>query len=90
VCAALAEAFAVIELILTAFGLMLGLVKPGDAFRRIAAILGVVIVAMVIPAILANAWSAMSFWQRLAVAAIALGIWQLARRRRRSRRTRAE
>ena len=74
---ALAGSVATIALILTAFGLMLGIVKPADALRRVAAILGIVMLLMVLPALLINLWSGMSVWQRLGLAAIAFGIWLL-------------
>ncbi|MGD0904692.1 MAG: hypothetical protein ABR924_17285 [Terracidiphilus sp.] len=73
---ALAGSVATIALILTAFGLMLGIVKPADALRRVGAILGVVMLLMVLPAILVSIWSGMSLWQRLGLAAVALGVWQ--------------
>ena len=73
---ALTGSVAMIALILTAFGLMLGIVKPADALRRVGAILGVVMLLMVLPAILVSIWSGMSLWQRLGLAAVALGVWQ--------------
>ena len=72
---ALAGSLATIALILTAFGLMLGIVKLADALRRVAAILGVVMLLMMIPAVLVNIWSGMSLWQRLALATIVIGVW---------------
>ena len=54
---ALAGLLAMIALILTAFGLMLGIVKPADALRRVGAILGVIMLLMVLPAVLVNLWS---------------------------------
>ena len=83
---ALAGSVATIALILTAFGLMLGIVKPADALRRVAAILSIVMLLMVLPAVLVNIWSGMSLWQRLGLAAIALGLWQWRRPRRESRK----
>ena len=55
---ALTGSVATIALILTAFGLMLGIVKPADALRRVAVILGVVMLLMVTPAIIVNFGSA--------------------------------
>ena len=83
---ALAGSLAIIALILTAFGLMLGIVKPADALRRVGAILGVVMLLMVLPAVLVYIWSGMSVWQRLALAAIVLGLCLLKRPRRESRK----
>jgi hypothetical protein len=82
---ALAGSLTMIALILTAFGLMLGIVKPADALRRVGAILGVVMLLMVLPAVLVNLWSGMSLWQQLALAAIVLGICLLKRPRRQAR-----
>ena len=78
---ALAGSVATIALILTAFGLMLGIVKPADALRRVAAILGIVMLLIVLPAVIVNIWSSMSLWQRLALAAVGIGIWQWRRPR---------
>ena len=83
---ALTGSVAMIALILTAFGLMLGIVKPADALRRIAAILGVIMLLLVLPAMLVSIWSGMSLWQRLALAAIVLGVCLLKRPRRESRK----
>ena len=68
---------AMIALILTAFGLMLGIVKPADALRRIAAILGVIMLLLVLPAVLVTIWSSMLLWQQLALVAIGVGLCQL-------------
>ena len=87
---ALTGSLAMIALILTALGLMLGIVKPSDGLRHIAAILGVVMLLMVIPAILVNIWSGMSLWQRLALAAIGIGVLQWLRPRRQTRKKRGE
>ena len=48
---------ATIAIILVAFDLMLGIVKPADALKRVGAILGIVIVLMPIPGVLVGAWS---------------------------------
>ncbi len=74
---AFAGSLAMIALILTAFGLMLGIVKPVDALRRVGTILGVVVLLMVIPAVLENVWSTMSLWQWLGLAIIVIVFWQL-------------
>jgi hypothetical protein len=87
---ALTGSVATIALILTAFGLMLGIVKPADALRRVAVILGVVMLLMVTPAIIVNVWTAMSLWQRFALAAIGLGFSQLFRPRRKARKRNKE
>lgn len=73
---------ATIALILVVFGLMLGIVKPADALKHIGVILGFVIVLMLIPGILVSAWSGMSLWQQIALAAIVIGIWQWRRTRK--------
>jgi hypothetical protein len=87
---ALAGSLATIALILTAFGLMLGIVKPADALKRAGAILGTVIALIFIPCVLVNAWLGMSLWQRLGLAAIGIGAWQWQRPRRQQRRRRGE
>ena len=83
---ALTGALAMIALILTAFALMLGAIKPADAVRHLGAILGMVIVLMFIPGILMSAWSGLSLWQQIALVAMGIGICSLLRSRRQSRK----
>lgn len=66
-----------LAIIVTAFGLMLGIVKLEDALKRIGAIAGIVIALMLIPAILISFWSGMSLGQRVGVAAVGFGVWLL-------------
>jgi hypothetical protein len=63
-----------IDLILTAFGLMLGIVKPADALRHVAAIVGVVMLLPVLPEVLVSLWSGMTLWQQLGLAAPGIAI----------------
>jgi hypothetical protein len=72
----LVESLATIALILTALGLMLGIVKPADAIKQVAAIAGALIVLMLIPQVLVNLWSAIFWWQWIGLAAIGICIWQ--------------
>jgi membrane-associated phospholipid phosphatase len=74
-----------IAIILTAFGLMLGIVKPADTIKRLGAIIGIVIALMLIPGILMGAWSSMSFWQQVGLVAIGITVWQWIRPRGRTR-----
>jgi hypothetical protein len=80
----LVVALAIIALILTAFGLMLGIVKPADALKNAGAILGVVVASMVLPSVLVNARSGMSLWQRIVFIVIGIGAFQWLRPRRHS------
>jgi predicted tellurium resistance membrane protein TerC len=86
----LIQSFATVALILTAFGLMLGLVKPADALKYVGAILGIVTVLMLIPNVLMNLWSAIPLWQWICVAAVGIGIWQWRRPRPPNRQRRKE
>jgi Ca2+/Na+ antiporter len=83
---AIAGSLAIIALILTAFGLMLGIVKPADALRRVGAILGVVMLLMVLPAILVSIWSSMSLWQQIGIASLAIIFLSWGQARKTSRR----
>jgi len=89
--ARLVGSVAAIAIILTALGLMVGIVKPAEAFKRIGVIVGIVILLMMLPAVLVNAWSSMSLWCRLGLAAVGIMVWawwelRLARNRRRRSR----
>src|SRR5580700_4832099 len=81
---------ATIAIILTAIGLMVGIVKPVDAMKSIGAILVIVIGLIVIPGLLWSTWSAMSLWQQLGLAAIGIGILLCLRPRRQTRNRRGE
>ena len=81
---ALAGSVATIALILTAFGLMLGIVKPADALKHVGAILGIVVLLMLVPDVLMSLWSAISLWQWIGLAVIGIGVWQWRRPRRRA------
>jgi hypothetical protein len=84
----LVGSLAIIALVLTAFGIMLGIVKRSDVVNRVGAILGIVIVLMLAPGILAGIWSAMSLWQQIGLVAVGIGVWRLLRLRRQARNKR--
>ena len=88
--ARLVESLAMIGIIVTALSLMLGIEKPADALKHIGAILGIVIVLMLIPGVLANLWSGIPLWQRIGLAAIGFGVWLWGRPRRQTRSKRGE
>jgi hypothetical protein len=79
-----------IALILLAFAIILGMEKPADAMKHGGAILGIIILLMLAPAIIASAWSAIPLWQKAALFVIVVVIWQWRRPRRRSRRREGE
>lgn len=75
----LVGASAIIAIIVTAFGLMLGILKPANATGRIGIIAGTVIALLVLPEIIVNIWRTLPLWQHLglivllvAIAAVAL------------------
>jgi hypothetical protein len=82
----LVGSLATIALILTALGVMLGIVKPADVLGHIAAILGIVMLLLMFPGLLMCAWSGMSLWDRIGLVAIGIGAWQLLRPRRQQRK----
>jgi hypothetical protein len=82
----LVGSFATIAFILTAFGLMLRIVKPADALKRLGAILGAVIALICIPGILVIAWSGMPLWVKIGLVAIGIGAWQWRRPQRQQRK----
>lgn len=77
----LVESLAVIAFILTAFGLMLGFIRPAVAVRRVAGILGIAAMLTLIPCALAKLWSDTPLWQWIGLAAIGGVIWQRRRTR---------
>jgi len=80
----LTQSLAIIAIILTAFGLMLGIVKPADALKHVGAILGIVVLLMLVPDALMSLWSAIPLWQWIGLAVIGIVILQWRRPRRQS------
>ena len=62
----LIEGLAVIAIVVTAFGLMLRILKPADAWR-IGIIVGVVTALSILPQIVIHAWAAIPLWQQIGV-----------------------
>jgi hypothetical protein len=60
---------AMLAVILTALGLMMGLVKLADIPRKLGTLLGIVILSTILPGFLISAWARMSMWQQIALAA---------------------
>jgi len=70
--AGVVESVALIALIIIAIGIMVRVKKPPDAARHVGTVLCVVILLLILPAIIVNAWSSMTVWQHLGV--VILGI----------------
>jgi Ca2+/Na+ antiporter len=73
--------FAMIAIVLAALGLMIGVVKPSDALKHIMAILATFILLILILCALMSAWSGMSPWQKIGLAALCVFVGFLRRRR---------
>jgi hypothetical protein len=71
---ALLGSIPLLAIVLTALGLMLGLVKPADIPKKLGTILGILIALMILPSILASAWASMSLWHQIALAAVGVVI----------------
>jgi hypothetical protein len=85
---AIVGSLAILAFILTALGLMLGVVKPADALRYFGAILAITIVLTLIPGVLVSAWSGLNLWERIALVVIGIIAWQLRRLRPKTSRRR--
>ena len=83
--AVLLGSLSLIALALMAFGIMLGMVKPADAVKHVGAILGIIIMLMLVSGIMLGAWLAILLWQRIALLAIGICIWQWRQPRRQAR-----
>jgi Sec-independent protein secretion pathway component TatC len=81
---------AIIAIIITALGTMLGLVKPADALKYCVAIVGVAIVLVMLVSVLVGIWSSMSLWQKAIVVLLGFAVWWLRRERRQPRRKKEE
>jgi hypothetical protein len=65
---------ATIAIILTALGVMLGMVRPANAAKHLGGMLGIVIVLILAPGIILSAWSAIPLWQKVALLGIGVAI----------------
>jgi hypothetical protein len=70
--AGIVESVALVAIAILAIGVIVSAVKPSEAARHLGTILFVVILLLMLPAIMATAWSSMSFWQHLGI--VILGI----------------
>ncbi len=79
-----------VGIVVVAFGLMFGMLKPSDALKHIGAILGIVIVLMLLPGIVVSAWRAIPVWQRFGLGALLVLVWitRAELRKHRGRRSR--
>lgn len=82
---AILQLFAIVGIVVVAFGLMVGMMKPSDALKHIGAILGMIIILMLLPGILIGTWSRLLLWQKLDLTAIVAALWFLRRSQRRPR-----
>jgi hypothetical protein len=82
--AVLLGSLATIVLTFTAFGIMLGMLKLADAARHTGAVIGIMIVLLLLPGVLANLWSGMSLWPQIGLVSIGIGIllWRRTKPRR--------
>jgi len=75
------ESAALVAIVILAIGVMVRVVKPSDAARHLGAILCIVILLIVLPAIMLSAWYSMSYWQQFGVVllgvVIGVSIWAL-------------
>src|ERR1700678_2608162 len=70
--AGIVESVALFALTILAIGLIVSAVKLSDVMKHLGTILGVVILLLMLPAIMASAWASMSYWQHLGI--VILGI----------------
>lgn len=76
-CMSIFGSLALIAIIVTALGTIVGLVKPADAVKHCGTILGIVIVFILLVSVLVGLWASMSVWQKIVMFAIGFGIWRL-------------
>ncbi len=89
-CESIIGSVAVMAIIVSALGTMVGLVKPADTAKYCGAIIGIAIVLVLLVSVFVGLWSSMSLWQKVVVVAIVFGVWRLRRERNRPRRKREE
>jgi len=70
--AGIVESVALLAMAIIAIGVIVSAVKLSDVLKHLGAILCMTILLLVLPAIMASAWSSMSYWQHLGI--VILGI----------------
>ncbi len=61
---------AVIAMVIIVLGLMIRVIDPLSAFRRIGTTLGCMIVLVMVPSIIVHLWGALSVWEQLGIIAL--------------------
>jgi hypothetical protein len=79
------ESIALFAITVLAVGLILGAVKISDVMKHLGAILGVLILLLMLPAIIASVWSSMFDWEHLGIVIILIGLSIAALRKERKR-----
>lgn len=85
--ARLVESVATIGIIVTALCLMLGIVERSEVLKHIGSIIGIAILLILVPAMLMNAWAALSLWQQIGIVAIGCTVWIFRQQPKRRART---
>lgn len=89
-CISILGSLALIAIIMTALGTILGIVKPADALKYCGVIVGIVIVLILLVTVLIGLWTSMSLWQRIILALIGFSVWRLRTERRPPRKKNEE
>lgn len=89
-CMSILGSLAMVAIIVTALGTIVGLVKPADAVKYCIAIAGIVIVLILLVSVLVGLWASISLWQKAIVVVIVIILWWLRRARRERRRKKEE
>jgi hypothetical protein len=89
-CESIVGSLAVIAIIVTVLGTMVGLVKPADTVKHCGAIVGIAVALVLLVSVFVGLWSSMSLWQKAVIAAMGFGIWWMRRERNRPRKKREE
>ena len=84
----------VIAIVVIALGLMIRVIDPLSAFRRVGVTLGCMVILVMVPSIIVHLWEALSLWQQLGIVALAgLAVavaWERRQGHSRKRRSRYE
>jgi len=84
------ESAAIIAITILAIGVIVRAVKLSDVAKHLGTILCILILMLMLPAIIASAWSSMSYWQQLGVFALGIMIGLLLWALRQPRKKRKE
>lgn len=84
------QLLAIIGIFVVAFGLMVGMLKPSDAWKHMGLIQGMVLSLILLPRILLCAWLRLLMWQKFGLVVLGAAVWLFRQSKRRGQNSRLQ